>query len=186
MPVETDERLMQQTALGKRDALSRLMRRHANAVLTYLRRMTGDESLSEELFQDVFLAVWTHRRRYRYPRKFRAWLFGIVVNKCRGEVRKRKQPALSLDAPRAPTLVSAHREPADNAIATETATLVEKAVMQLPANQRSVVVLRMWNDLRYSEIARILDRTEVTVRSHMFHGLAALRKVLEPHLRSDT
>jgi DNA-directed RNA polymerase specialized sigma24 family protein len=97
MPVETDERLMQQMALGKRDALSALMRRHANSVLTYLRRMTGDEPLSEELFQDVFLAVWTHRRRYRSPLSFRAWLFGIAVNKCRAALRRRGEPAVSLE-----------------------------------------------------------------------------------------
>jgi RNA polymerase sigma-70 factor (ECF subfamily) len=183
MPVETDERLMQQTALGKRDALTALMRRHANAVLTYLRRMTGDEPLSEELFQDVFLAVWTHRRRYRYPRSFRAWLFGIAVNKCRAALRRRGEPAVSLELPGVPAPLAAARSPAEDAVATETATLVERAVMRLPAAQRSVVVLRMWNDLPYADIARILERTEATVRSHMCLGLASLRKILEPQLR---
>lgn len=183
MPVETDERLMQQTALGKRDALSALMRRHANAVLTYLRRMTGDEPLSEELFQDVFLAVWTHRRRYRYPRSFRAWLFGIAVNKCRAALRRRSEPALSLELPAVPVPTARDRTPAEDAVATETSALVERAVMRLPAMQRSVVVMRIWNDLPYADIARILKRTEATVRSHMFHGLAGLRKTLEPQLR---
>ena len=73
-------------------------------------------------------------------------------------------------------------DPADTAIATETASLVSAAVAQLPAQQRLVVVLRVWDGLSYAEIAEIAGRTEATVRSHMHHGLAALRKYLEPRL----
>jgi RNA polymerase sigma-70 factor (ECF subfamily) len=55
-------------------------------------------------------------------------------------------------------------------------------VAQLPAQQRAVVVLRVWDGLSYAEIAEAVGRTEATVRSHMHHGLTALRKYLEPRL----
>jgi RNA polymerase sigma factor (sigma-70 family) len=80
--------------------------------------------------------------------------------------------------------VAAGGSPAEIAIATETATLVTEAVALLPPQQRAVVVLRVWNGLPYSQIAEILGRTETTVRSNMHHGLAALRKYLEPRLSS--
>jgi RNA polymerase sigma factor (sigma-70 family) len=53
-------------------------------------------------------------------------------------------------------------------------------VTRLPPQQRAVVVLRVWEGLPYARIAEIVGRTEATVRSHMHHGLAALRKHLEP------
>ena len=69
------------------------------------------------------------------------------------------------------------------AIAAETATLVAGAVTQLPPQQRSVVVLRVWNELSYGEIAEVVGAPESTVRSHMHRGLAVLRDYLEPRLR---
>jgi len=62
--ITTDEELMNLVQAGGRDGLSTLMRRYANPLLTFLRRMTGDHHRSEELFQDVFLTVWTQRAEY--------------------------------------------------------------------------------------------------------------------------
>lgn len=56
------------------------------------------------------------------------------------------------------------------------------AVAVLPPQQRSVVVLRVWNAMSYAEIAEVAGCTEATVRSHMHHALAAMRKYLEPRL----
>src|SRR6185295_1745929 len=80
---DRDERLMEQVAQGKRECLEPLVRRHANALLTFIQRMVGDRHRSEELFQEVFLAVWRKRAQYQSPRPFKAWLFGIALNKCR-------------------------------------------------------------------------------------------------------
>lgn len=67
---ERDEWLMAQLALGKRDHLEPLIRRYANPLLTFIQRMIGDRHRSEELFQEVFLAVWVKRRQYQFPRPF--------------------------------------------------------------------------------------------------------------------
>ena len=80
----SDESLMLEVAEGRQEPLNILMRRHANGLLTFIARMAGDPYRAEELFQEVFLAVWIFRRRYAYPRPFRSWLLGIAVNKCRG------------------------------------------------------------------------------------------------------
>jgi DNA-directed RNA polymerase specialized sigma24 family protein len=88
MDHQPDERLMQEVAAGKRECVGPLLRRHASGLLTFIQRMIGDRHRSEELFQDVFLAVWTGRHRYQYPRPFRPWLFGIAANKCRAAFRR--------------------------------------------------------------------------------------------------
>ena len=69
---ERDEWLMAQVALGKRDHLEPLVRRYASALLTFIRRMVGDAHRSEELSQEVFLAIWKKRRQYEFPRPFRS------------------------------------------------------------------------------------------------------------------
>src|SRR5947209_7749588 len=178
---EQDEWLMAQVAEGRRELLEPLLRRYANPLLTFIRRMVGDRHESEELFQDVFLAVWVKRGQYQFPRPFKPWLYGIALNKCRAAFRSRAWPGREIDE----SLVPADGGPApdETMISTETATLVAAAVGQLPPQQRSVVVLRIWDGLSYADIATAVGRTEGTVRSHMHHGLAAMRKFLEPRLR---
>jgi RNA polymerase sigma-70 factor (ECF subfamily) len=182
--VETDEQLMAQVAQNCREPLGILLRRFASPLLTFIQRMVGDRHRSEELFQEVFLAVWTERRRYQYPRPFRAWLYGIALNKCRNDFRRHRSFRLT-PTESIPLVVAAGAGgPAEAAVATETAAIVQAAVARLPEQQRMVVVLRVWNGLPYFEIAKILERAESTVRSEMFHALASLRKFLEPRLRS--
>ena len=179
----SDEELMVRVAAGNRDAMDPLVRRYASPLLTFIRRMIGNWHRGEELFQEVFLDVWRHRRRYEYPRPFRAWLFGIAVNKCRADFRQYSPAAaLDIDEPQAgPT--AGGSSPVEAAIASETATLVAQAVATLPPGQRAVLVLRVWNGQGYAEIAATLGLTESTTRSQMFHAVAAIRRHLEPRLR---
>jgi RNA polymerase sigma-70 factor, ECF subfamily len=181
---ESDESLMQRVAAGQREPLSILLRRYANSLLTFIRRMSGDHHRSEELFQDVFVTVWKSAHKYKHPRPFRSWLFGIAANKCQADFRRRaRAPVWSLEWGQL-AAASHERAPDEGAIATETATLIEQAVMELPVQRRTVVVMRIWNAFTYAEIAKVLECEESTVRSHMFHGLASLRKYLEPRMRS--
>jgi RNA polymerase sigma-70 factor (ECF subfamily) len=175
---DRDEYLMARVAEGRAELLERLVRRHASPLLTFIHRMVGDRHRSEELFQEVFLAVWLKRRQYEYPRPFKPWLYAIALNKCRAAFRARARAAVALGEEGATPASGA--SPAEQAIAAETAVLVSRAVTRLPEQQRAVVVLRIWQDLPYARIAEILGCGEGTVRSHMHHGLAALRAALRP------
>jgi RNA polymerase sigma-70 factor (ECF subfamily) len=180
---QRDEWLMAEVRLGQREALEPLIRRYATPLLTFIHRMVGDGHRSEELFQEVFLAIWKKRAQYQFPRPFKPWLYRIAVNKCRAAFRGQALPTVHLAALEEVTAPPGGQpSPEDRAIATETAGLVTAAVTRLPPQQRMVVVLRIWNDLSYARIASIVGRTEATVRSHMHHGLAALRRALAPHL----
>src|SRR5947207_15958634 len=86
---------MQEVARGRREALEPLLRRHATPLLTFIRRMIGDPHRSEELFQDVFLAVWSKRHQYEFPRSFKNWLYTIALNRCRQDFRTRPMATVS-------------------------------------------------------------------------------------------
>ena len=175
-----DEWLMAELAEGKREALEPLIRRHATPLLSFIQRMVGDCQRSEDLFQEVFCAVWTKRRQYQLGRPFKPWLYAIALNACRADFRR---PTLTWVSEESGAVLAAPGlSPAEAAVATETAALVARAVTLLPSQQRAVVVLRIWQQLDYSAIADIVDCSESTVRSHMHHGLCALRKYLEPRL----
>ncbi|HWG45839.1 MAG TPA: RNA polymerase sigma factor [Gemmataceae bacterium] len=178
MEHERDEYLMARVGRDQPELLEKLLRRHASPLLTFIQRMVGDHHRGEELFQEVFLALWIKRRQYQYPRPFKPWLYAIALNKCRAWFRNRSATTIPLTLEEA----SIDASPADVVIATETAGLVNRAIKQLPHQQRAVVVLRIWEGLTYAQIAEVVGCTEPTARSHMHHGLATLRKHLELRL----
>lgn len=179
----SDEWLMGEVSRGEQQHLEILLRRYASPLLTYLERMIGDRHEAEELFQEVFLAVWTKRRTYQFPRRFRPWLFAIATNRCRQAFRRaRASQTVELTDVEACGVYAAGPTPGEAAVATETAALVAAAVAELPAQQRTVLVLRNWNGLSYSEIAQVVGRDEATARSHMHHALAGVRRYLETRL----
>jgi RNA polymerase sigma-70 factor (ECF subfamily) len=175
-----DEHLMAAVANGQPHVLEELVRRHGGPLLAFLQRVLGDRHRGEEVFQEVFLAVWVKRHLYQFPRPFRRWLYAVAINKCRAFFRSRPF-AHAPDSP-AEEPADPGRSPVDGLVAAETAELVGHALASLTARQRAVVTLRIWEQRSYAEIADVVNSTEATVRSHMHHGLAALRRRLGPHL----
>jgi RNA polymerase sigma-70 factor (ECF subfamily) len=179
-----DEWLMSEVVDGQRDSLEPLVRRYANPLLTFIRRMVNHPQQSEELFQEVFLAVWKHRRQYDRRRRFKPWLYAIAVNAVRAHLRVESWDwTETLGENAEQWLASPDPSPVQTAISTEVTAIVEKAVAALPTKQRTVVVLHLWGGLSYEEIAETLNRSGGTVRANMHHALATLRAYLEPRLR---
>jgi RNA polymerase sigma-70 factor (ECF subfamily) len=129
----SDEWLMARAAAGNGDALGALLRRYASSLLTFIRRMIGDRHRAEELFQEVFLAVWKRRWSYQFPRPFRPWLFGIAVRQCRAVPRER---AMIYRVAEGPCGGASLRSP----FASRNASAVLKALKNsgVPANDRGL------------------------------------------------
>ena len=180
-----DEALMAEVAKGNKETLETLIRRHATPLLNFLHRMTGDYHHGEELFQEVFLAVWTKRALYEYPRPFKTWLYAIAVNCCRDNFRRAQPATTPLADNDLPESHVGQNSPVMTAIAAERTAIIADAVARLPEPQRVVVVLRVWQQMSYAEIAKVVDQAEATVRSHMHRGLCALREMLEGRLGED-
>lgn len=180
-PQQSDEWLMGQVQRGRREELEKLVRRYASGLLTFIQRSIHDRHRAEELFQETFLRVWTKRRTYDLDRPFRSWLFAIAANLCRTELRKRRRTSQHAEQ-----LAAAGRDemdsPTDAAMAVETAAIVLDGISRLPPQQRMIVVLRVWNGMKFAEIAETFNLAESTIRSNMHRGLASLKTILEPRL----
>jgi RNA polymerase sigma-70 factor (ECF subfamily) len=181
---DRDEWLMIQVAQGHTELLEPLVRRYGMLLLSFIRSLVGDRQQSEDLFQDVFLAVWRKRHLYQFPRPFKPWLYGIAINRVRQVSRRRgdrRQRSFEADAASS-ELPAFDLSPSDSAIATETSVLVQQAVAMLPQKQRLVVTMRIWNGMSYAEIAQAMNAREGTVRSNMHDALIRIRRFLEPRM----
>lgn len=181
----SDEQMMWrvQTAADA-GAFAELMRRWQVPVQRLCARMTGDLHRAEDLCQDAFVRVFAHRAEFDGGSRFSTWLWRIALNLCHDEMRRRQRrgevgfepesgPGGS-DSPTPEEPVARCGTPAESLEALERAEAVRKAVSALPEHYRSVVILRHYEGLRFSEIAEVLGIPEGTAKSRMAEALSIL------------
>jgi RNA polymerase sigma-70 factor (sigma-E family) len=136
--------------------------------LAYL--MTGDLATAQDLAQDAFLRAASRIGAMRATERFGGYLRQTVVREVlmrrRSEGRERKRMEGNAQLDRA----------ADGFASAEQHLDLVAALSRLPARQRAVIVLRYWQDLPESEIARVLRCRPGTVKSSLSRGLATLRQ----------
>ena len=175
--VETsDESLLARVASGDDDALGRLYDRFGRIAYGLALRILRDERLAEDAVQDAFLAVWRQAAAFRPERaNARTWVLTFVhrraVDLVRREERRRAEPL----APESePALGSA----ADAAELRERREAVQRALAQLPEEQRRPIELAYYGGFSQSELADRLGEPLGTIKSRMFTGLKRLRELL--------
>ena len=152
-------------------------REHAQPVLAFLARRTGDPELAADLTAEVFAEVLRKRARFNPARgDARSWLFAIAAHKQidahrRGHAEDRARRRLGMRR------VELTED--DRALIAALGSEVEAAVAELPPEQRDAVRGRVVEDLGYDELARRADVTPAAMRQRVARGLAALRTRME-------
>jgi RNA polymerase sigma-70 factor (ECF subfamily) len=181
----SDEELMRRTQQGDKQAYALLYERYSASVLSYLYRMLGNVEDVESIGQEVFLRAFRFAPTYRYPQKFSTWLFTITRNLAINQSRRRRRSPVrnvtelnleGVEMSGDPYQVAARAT--DDMERQEEIVQVLKALEDLPADQKEVIVLGVFQDLSYAEIEDITGTKAVTLRSRMFHGLKRLARTL--------
>ena len=170
-------------------AFAQLVRRWEGPIQRLGARMTGDVHRGEDLAQETFARVFAKRKDYQPSGKFSTWLWRIALNLCYDELRRRqRREESSLDgmcgeAVAALEVFVAPEPPPDKSLEDqERSELVRSALMQLSEAYRTVLVLRHYENLKFREIAGVLDVPEGTVKSRMAEALTQMGRLLKPML----
>jgi RNA polymerase sigma-70 factor (ECF subfamily) len=178
---DLDAALMLQVKEGDGPSFGLLLDKHRNPVINFLFRMVQDRSVAEELAQEVFLRVFRSRESYVPSAKFTTWLFRIAMhlalNWLRDGRKERSQERLDDTTPNSPAMQVVDRKPnveQSMVYATKLAE-VRGAIAQLPEKQRAAVLMHKYEDMEYSQIARVLKCSESAVKSLLFRAYETLR-----------
>ncbi len=173
---ESEEHLVEQARRGERAAYAELVRRHYDGVIGAVYRMCGQAQTAEDAAQEAFLKAWLALPSFQPRAAFRSWLYRIAINTALDALRRR--PASGLDE-QENVLADPTPGPEAALLAREQAERVQRAVLALPPAARSVLVLREYSGLSYSEISLALDIPPGTVMSRLNYARSLLRKELE-------
>jgi RNA polymerase sigma-70 factor (ECF subfamily) len=170
--------LVDRVADGDAQALAALYRQHHEAVRAFARRLLGSASVAEDLVHDVFLAAPAAFRGYRRDSEVRTFLISIAVNKAKHHLRAagrfRRAVERLGDDPGAPAPAGPEQESERRELCGE----LQRALDQLPLEQRVVVILCAVEERTAGEVAEIVGAPENTVRTRLFHAKRKLREIL--------
>lgn len=166
---------------GEESAFTALVIKYREAVYRIARRMVRSHEDASDVAQEVFIRVHRALPRFAGRAQLRTWLFRITVNLCLDLTGRRSRDVLTglkelIWEP------SPHDNPAELSERRELGDVVAGAIDALPPRQRAMVVLRVYQDLPYADIARIMGCAEGTVKATMFAAFAKLRRTLAPYV----
>ena len=177
-----DERLVDETLAGDRDAFGALVLRHQRGLLNYIFRLVGSRDVATDLSQEVFLKVFVSLDSFDPRYRFTTWLYRIASNRAIDHLRRShprtlslSQPPSSDEAPAAPPIAATDPSPDDVLRGRELAIRISEAIAELPIGYRQLILLRHRQDCRYDEIARITGLPLGTVKNRIFRAREILR-----------
>lgn len=176
MTLLPDEKLMLEARNGDVRKLGVLFERHQTPLFNYYLRMTGDRSASEDLVQEVFLRILRYRHTYREGTPFKTWMYHIARNARIDSVRKGGQE-VELDPERDSAAQEAAPSPADALAAKQDAELLRRALRALAEDKREVLILSRYQNLKYEQIAGLLDCEVGAVKLRVYRAIRELRQI---------
>jgi len=183
MHAQSDADLIQALGNGDENSLRVLVDRHSAAIYRFSIRFTGDESLAQDIAQEVFLRLYRNARRYVPGTPFKAWLFTIVRNSsidlARSYTYRKAYSLEEYSREREGTHPhDANPDPEESYLSKESADQVAQAVRSLPEKQRTAVILRYYEGMSAREIAEIMRSTVASVESLLVRAKRNLAKLL--------
>ena len=169
-----DEAIMQLVAKGDRHAFAGLVRKYQAMLLNFFYRMNVYSGDRDDLMQETFLRLFKYRERYRPTAKFTTFLYMMARQVQIDYFRKQQRRSILAKA-----FGNEPQEESCSGPNEDRKVQIEKALNTLSEEMRCVVVMSIYQDLKYAEIAEILDIPVGTVKTRMFHALQKLRKVIK-------
>jgi RNA polymerase sigma-70 factor (ECF subfamily) len=172
---DDDRELVQRSLQGDTQSFRLLYRRHQQRVRAIFYPLCAG-SVLDDLVQEVFLRAWKGLPKFRQTAKFSTWLYRIAWNVASDQRQAAAKGRSQLE------VLSQHAPLQQNPVDVmhlHYQDLVQRGLVKLSLEHRTVLVLHDLEEFPQREIAEILDIPIGTVKSRLFHARAAMRQFLE-------
>jgi len=187
----TDAQIINHILNGDRSRFNALVWQWEKPIYNFILRYVGNKELARDVTQKTFMRVYKNLSKLKDPTKFSSWIYQIASNLCKDEIKKMShRNFISLDLIHENNENNGHLLP-DQLKESEQSlpdaklnqkqicNIVQKALKQLPEEQRVVIIMKEYQGLKFKEIAEMLNQPLNTIKSRMYYGLNGLRKIFE-------
>ncbi len=176
---DIDHAIMRRIQQEDFSAFEELVDRYKGRLVNVIHRMLNNQNEAEDLVQETFLRVWTHRQDYDFSYCLSTWIYTIALNLAKNELRKHRkfkffnlgemtEKGLELPDPKMGPSALGH--------------MLQQAITTLPPKYKTAFLLRDVEQMSYEEVAQILGVPLGTVKSRVNRARAVLKEYLKPKL----
>jgi len=175
-----DVQLIRDIRKGDTIAFNKLMLRWQNKIHRFAYRYFADSDDAMEITQKTFIRVYHRINTLDDERKFSSWIYRIATNLCLDELKRAgRYRSTRLEDRIASKEYVELNTPHSKLEGKELQQLLQKVLLAIPDEQRTVILLKEFEKFTFREIAEILQEPENTVKSRMYYGLKAMKKIFD-------
>ena len=178
MDVLSDTALMLKVQNGHLETLGLLFERYKKLLYSFFYQMTSNSALSEDMVQNVFYRIIKYRSQFKGTGSFKAWMFAVARNVMADEFRKKGIKHYEPVEKHYESII-AEGSASTSLEAVERKTLLHQALNKLDADKKELVVLVKLNEMKYKEVAEMLNMNESTVKVKVFRALKELQNIYQ-------
>ncbi|MFP5519817.1 MAG: RNA polymerase sigma factor [Bdellovibrionia bacterium] len=171
----TDLELVELVKTGSRPSYSELVKRHQKGLLRLSMRFVKDLDTAQDVVQDSFIKAYEKLHSFEGRSSFKSWLFQIAINTARNKLREYRHDTTDISNVHLAVGATAESGLVHHAVSEVISAEVEK----LPLKQKTALVLRVYEDLSFKEIAEIMECPYDTAKANYRHALMKLKQVFE-------
>jgi RNA polymerase sigma-70 factor, ECF subfamily len=173
----SDETLIELIADGDKRAMQVLYARHNVRMYRFILRLTGNQTLAEDLVSEVFLDVWRQAEGFESKSQVSTWLLAIARYKALSALRRRTDE--HLDDQMAATIEDTSDDPETVVNTKDRAIIIQKCLTQLSPAHREVIDLVYYHEKSVDEVAQIVGVPPATVKTRMFYARSKMADLLK-------
>ena len=183
--------LITRTQNGDTEAFTPIVHRYRERIYKLIYRWVRHHETAEDLCQEVFLKAWQALPKFKGGSLIYSWLHRIAVNCSKDYLRKQKRQfvfaceALPDNADDVLQMTQTQSGPEEIIEKKELKSIISGCVHQLPFHQCQVFYLHYRDGLLIKEIASRLNKSESTIKSHLYHARQKLQHMLRPYLQNE-
>ncbi len=180
-----DHKLILRAKDGDLDAFESLVKKYQKPIYALCRRMTGEHQSADDLSQETFIKAYTSLQKFKDGKSFFSWIRKISLNNSLNYLKKRKreEPLGIRETQMTENLNgSPHELPQEQLLRNSMEVNFKEALETLPLDQKTVFILRVFENLSYKEIADLLNIPTGTVMSQLSRSRKKLKTLLADHL----
>jgi RNA polymerase sigma-70 factor, ECF subfamily len=188
MSLEMNAACIEQLKSGDQYTWELVILEHQDRILNYLYHLEGHYEDALDLTQECFMRAWRGIKTFRSGEEFLPWLYAIARNVQIEKHRRKYHPQFSIEAASETgfEVAESRQSPLSRAEDNQTSERIRAALLHVPEEYRSALVLRFMDDLSYEEIAAIQGVAVGTAKSRVFRGKEALAEVLGEQAKNGT
>lgn len=175
MDRSTDAQIVTRVLRGDADAYAVLVERYRDRYARYALHMLGNREDAEEALQDAFTRAYRSLPRCEDPDRFGAWLFRILVNRCRTMGARRGRRSRTFVSDDLALHEAAEEHPADRSAWREE---IERALSRLRPEQREAFLLKYVEDMGYDEMSELTGVGVSALKMRVMRACDRLRELL--------